>query len=245
MTLQALMEHFFELYGLRNRIFLSGLRKRIDFLNLAIADLQDAVRKEVGQEKLKIALARVVSRIFCIAENFINLPFVKAMARKYPLGHCSYCQKWPCQCPERRPEVLIRSSAHNEQMLWSLKEWCLHFDRLYGERNRTKGIENILNRLFKEVSELLTLQMSASHNLPVSQNVTEPQRIKSSLHQIVEEFAFELADALAWTIAVANLLRIDLEKAVLDRYGDGCWCCKKKPCDCMNFSYAPVDWSGV
>jgi len=95
MTLREMIEHFFRLYGRRNRIFLSGLGKRINFLNLAIGDLQEAIRKGHNSEIIGMALARVVARIFCVAENFWSLPLVEMMARKYPAGYCIYCQKLP------------------------------------------------------------------------------------------------------------------------------------------------------
>jgi len=76
MKLSEMISHFFYLYGRRNRIFLPGLGERMNFLNLAICDLQDAVRKEYNSEIKGIALARIVARIFCIAEHFYSLPLI-------------------------------------------------------------------------------------------------------------------------------------------------------------------------
>lgn len=229
MELRALMEHLFHLYGRRNRIFLSGLRERIDFLNLAIGDLQNAVRKEAGLFCLEVALARVVARIICIAESFYSLPLVEVLVKKYPASHCTYCGQSPCRCLERRPGYVLVSQALGEQLRWGLGQWSTHLNGLYGEKNRQRGIENVINRLFKEVSELLSLQMGIS-------------RATDSLGKIEEDFALELADTLAWTIAVANLLGIDIEKATLDRFGQGCWNCHQNPCICGNFNIEPVDW---
>lgn len=229
MNLKEMMKHFFHLYGRRNRIFLPGLRERIDFLNLAIGDLQETIRKEAEDSILKIALARLVSRIFCIAEHFQELPLVEFMARKYPSRYCSYCQQLPCQCPEKRPEAELIVRASDEQWDWGLKRWSFHFQALYGDKNRTRGIENILNRLFKEISELLSLGMRIPN-------------MGGSLDEIEKEFALELSDALAWTIAVANFFEIDLEEAVLDRYGNGCWKCHYLSCVCTNFNVEPVKW---
>lgn len=237
MELQELMEHFFHLYGLRNQIFLANLRKRIDFLGLAIGDLQDAIRKEIDKKKIEIALARVVSRIFCIAGNFTKLPVVEMMASKYPLNWCSYCQSFPCECTERRPAAQLQIQPSEAQRHWNLKKWCSHLDNLYGEKNKEKGVENILNRLFKEVYELISLQLKTLH---------PHEKHKSlSLEEIRRGYALELTDALAWTIAIANFLEIDLEKAVWDRYGEGCWNCRQIPCICTTFSFEPVDWEEV
>lgn len=233
MTLNQMKEYFFRLYGRRNRIFLSGLGERIKFLNLGIADLQEAIRKNYGPEILGIALARIVARIFCIAENFWSLPLVEMMARKYPLTHCAYCQKFPCECSERRPEAVLAESAE-EEFQWNLKDWCKHLNDVYGEKNKTKGIENLINRLFKEVSELLSLEMDLSNS-----------NADDNLDRIEERFALELADSLAWTIAVSNFLGMDLEREVLKRYGSGCWRCGKNPCTCSGFNMKPVKWEAI
>jgi len=226
MTLQEMMEYFFKLYGRRNRVFLSGLDKRINYLSLGICDLQDATRKDRNSEIIGVAFARVTARIFCIAEHFWSLPLVEAMSQKYPMHYCSYCQSFPCKCTEKRPDVIV-SSVSEEQLTWSLSQWQQHFDALYGDKNRQKGMDNILNRLFKEVGELLSLLMMIPNtNLKLS--------------EIEEEFSFELADALAWDIALANFLGIDMEQAVMERYGDGCWRCHQNFCVCTNFDFKPM-----
>lgn len=222
MELEKMIKHFFHLYGRRSSIFLSGLEKRINFLSLAIGGLQDAIRKGVEKPIVGVALAKVVARIFCIAENFKSLSLVEAMTQKYPTEGCSYCGHSPCVCSEERPEPKLKRSISLEQSYWSLQKWCWHLKEVYGQKNKEKSIENLLNRLFKETNELLTLAM-------------EIPNMSDSLADIEKKFALELADALAWTIAVANLLGINLEKAVLDRYGAGCWKCGRFPCVCGQF----------
>lgn len=232
MKLQEMITHFFRLYGRRNSIFLSGIKERIDNLSSGMGDLQEAIRKEAGLHNIGVALARVVSRIFCIAQNFENLPLVEMMARKFPQTHCSYCGKIPCVCSERRPEARLEETASDVQLNWSLEKWCSHFNELYGAKNKGKGIENLLNRLFKEIIEL--------GSLPVKLSRLDS---KISLEEIEREFALELADCLSWTIAVANFFEIDLEKSVLDRYGKGCQTCGKNPCNCTFPDIEPVRWN--
>ncbi|MEK7172706.1 MAG: hypothetical protein AAB740_01865 [Patescibacteria group bacterium] len=228
MTLQEIMDYFFRLYGRRNRIFLSGLDKRINYLSLGICDLQDAIRKEQNSEIIGAAFARVTARIFCIVEHFWSLPLVEAMSQKYPMRCCSYCQSFPCKCAEKRPDVIV-GSVSGEQLTWSLRQWQQHFNALYGEKNRQKGMDNVLNRLFKEVGELLSLLMMIPNtNLKLS--------------EIEKEFALELADALAWVIALANLLGVDIEQAIVGRYGNGCWRCHQNSCICANFDFKPMKW---
>lgn len=85
----------------------------------------------------------------------------------------------------------------------------------------------MMNRLFKEVAELMNLE----HSLPqTSLTVTE----------IEHEYALELSDCLAWTIAAANIKEVNLEKVTLDRFWPTCWNCHQKPCVCINFSFNQV-----
>jgi len=223
------MEHFFRLYGRRNRIFLPSLGKRRLFLHLAVSDLHQAIRKERRSDSFDVVLARIVSRIFCIAEHFWSLPFVECLARKYPATHCAYCQRLPCACPERRPDAQLLPVPPTQQLVWTLRDWTLCFNALYGERNRQRGIDNLMNRLFRELGELASVHI----RLP---------QTGQTLDAIEEAFALELADIFAWTIAIANYLNRDLERAVLDRFGAGCWNCRQNPCICTEFNYQLMEW---
>ena len=44
--------------------------------------------------------------------------------------------------------------------------------------------------------------------------------------------AAEFADVLAWLVTIANVAQIDLEQAVLDKYGRGCPGCGQMVCRC-------------
>lgn len=228
MTLLERMQYFFNLYGRRNRVFLPGLGERVGYLNLAICDLQEAIRKEQEKSVIGVAIARVVARIFCIAEHFWLLPLVEAMGQKYPAGCCSYCRSFPCQCKERRFDAELKA-ASKEQLAWSLGQWQEHLNALYGGRNRQRGGENILNRLFKETGELLSLQMMIPSTTLI-------------LQEIEQEFALELADSLAWTIALANFWGVNIEEAIAERYGSGCWHCHQSSCNCASFNFKPMKW---
>lgn len=229
MTLEQLMKHISNIYARRNRIFLSGLDQRISFLNLAIGDLQDAIRKDASKKALGAALARVAARVFCVAENFYTLPLIEVMSRKYSLQGCSYCQCFPCACKDKRPEPKFSEAFFEAQLSWSLGQWAQHLNALYGQKNKDKGLENLVNRLFREVAELSAVKMMVYN-------------FGGTLDDIEREFALEIADVLSWTIAIANFLTVDLEKALVDRFGQGCWKCKKNPCGCVGFSVWPVKW---
>lgn len=228
MTLQALVDHCAAIYERRNRIFLPGLHAIIAYLQCGIGDLQDVIRKSAPSDAVATALARVVVRIFNVISYF-RVPFGEVMAQKYPRAHCSYCLRMPCGCEESRSVPKLEGEISHGQRAWTLTEWRAHLAALYGERNRQKGIENLLTRLFKEIVELTSLEM------------TIPQT-EMRIEEIERAFALEAADALAWTIAVANLLDVDLEAAVNARYGNGCWKCGKPECVCTHFNFESLDW---
>lgn len=46
------------------------------------------------------------------------------------------------------------------------------------------------------------------------------------------ELAFEMADVLAWLVTLANVRGVDLEAAVLEKYGRTCPGCATVPCKC-------------
>src|SRR5438309_1268243 len=119
LSLDELEDHFVELYGRRNNVYLPGRMPRINLLNIAIGDLQDTIRKDVAIY-LPIAFARVPSRIFCIANGINNVSIVAGMAEKYPLEACAYCGKFPCACKERRDDPKLDPSNLNpEQLTWN------------------------------------------------------------------------------------------------------------------------------
>jgi NTP pyrophosphatase (non-canonical NTP hydrolase) len=47
-----------------------------------------------------------------------------------------------------------------------------------------------------------------------------------------EELAAEMADVLAWLATLANIRGIDLEGAIVRKYGNGCPGCGRSPCVC-------------
>lgn len=82
--------------------------------------------------------------------------------------------------------------------------------RIYGERDRRRGVQRTAIHLGEEVGELFrSLRTMNNDNLK-------------------EEFA----DVFAWLLSLADLLNLDLESAFIDRYGKGCPKCGSIPCRC-------------
>jgi len=218
-TIQVMLSHFRSMYKRRNGLCMSGLNDLLGFLQLAVGDLQDRVRKG-DREGTENALASVVAWISAVAIYFDSLPLPEAMAKKYP-SRCSYCQAMPCACTERRPDSRL-VSASSVQINWSFADWCDHLDRLYGEKNRVRGIDYTVIRLFKEECEIRELAINL-----------RPER--ATLDEREMEYALEISDALAWTIAAANVLGLPLESVIIDRFGARGPTSTSASCECPLF----------
>ena len=85
---------------------------------------------------------------------------------------------------------------------------------IYLIRDKERGIRSTFIWLIEEIGELAQILKSRKIN---KQKVSE-----------------ELADVIAWTNSLANLLDIDLEFALSNKYPNMCIKCKSNPCICEN-----------
>ena len=92
----------------------------------------------------------------------------------------------------------------------SISEFQKLMDTLYGSRDNQRGISKTLLWFFSEIGEL-------------------SEAIRLNDKQMIEE---EMADVFAWLSSLANILNIDLEKAVEKKYPLNCPKCFKSPCEC-------------
>lgn len=83
---------------------------------------------------------------------------------------------------------------------------------LYFKKDSERGISNTFIWLVEEIGELATL---LNERLIDSNKVSE-----------------ELADIIAWSTSIANLLEIDLEEALNFKYPGKCKKCNANPCRC-------------
>lgn len=81
---------------------------------------------------------------------------------------------------------------------------------LYFEKDARRGAEKTLLWLIEEVGEL-----------------SEALRKRKE-----EDIREELADIIAWTLSLANILGIDMEDAMREKYPGCCRYCSNKPCTC-------------
>jgi NTP pyrophosphatase (non-canonical NTP hydrolase) len=82
--------------------------------------------------------------------------------------------------------------------------------QLYGDKDAARGDAATFLWLTEEFGELATALRSGTR----------------------DELAAEMADVLAWLATLANIRGIDLEDAVMFKYGRGCPGCQRVPCAC-------------
>ena len=82
--------------------------------------------------------------------------------------------------------------------------------QMYGEKDAARGDAATFLWLTEEFGELATALRSGTR----------------------DELAAEMADVLAWLATLANIRGIDLEEAVLRKYGRACPGCQAVPCAC-------------
>lgn len=80
----------------------------------------------------------------------------------------------------------------------------------YDAKDRQRGVEGTFMWFMEEIGELASALRGGSH----------------------EERCLEFADVLAWLATLANVVGVDLDRAVADKYGRGCPGCGQTPCVC-------------
>jgi NTP pyrophosphatase (non-canonical NTP hydrolase) len=83
-------------------------------------------------------------------------------------------------------------------------------ETMYSSRDAARGIDGTFMWLMEEVGELAAA-------------LRERDRAATSA---------EFADVLAWLATIANVAEVDLERAVLEKYGSGCPGCGEMVCRC-------------
>ena len=81
---------------------------------------------------------------------------------------------------------------------------------MYSSKDEKRGVDGTFMWLMEEVGELAAALREGSK----------------------EELAKEFADVLAWLATIANVAGIDLEQAVIAKYGRGCPGCGEMVCAC-------------
>jgi NTP pyrophosphatase (non-canonical NTP hydrolase) len=219
-------KHFFDLYGFRNASYLDGLADRVFMLQDHIGRLQTAIRKS-DREGQKKHLVNVAAWVFGIAGYFpprFLETLENAMAAKWGSDVCRYCKYMVCRCGDvARPAAEL--VLPRDDISRGLAFYQSSLARIYGEKNvRAGGVNNALNRLFVEAVEVARLYLQSKGGDGTW-----------DANGLLEAYAQELSDVLAWTVVLAGLLKIELEQAVFDKYGKNCSDCQQLPCVCGRF----------
>lgn len=225
-TVLHLVFHLRNIYGTRNQRSLPTAIGRTNFLFSALTALEAAERKGTAPN-YSVLLASIFARLVCIIDIEGDAgvrKFVQAVAEKYR-GSCAYCHAIPCNCPVRGPRIDPESGDASSADInaWNLGDLQQRLEKIYGERNRLSGTREAILRLFAEVAEISAHTLSAF----ATETKTPP-----------DGYYEEAADALAWLLAVANLLEVNLPHAVHERYDNGCPACRNLPCTCLLHEYA-------
>ena len=85
-----------------------------------------------------------------------------------------------------------------------------HIREMYHEKDVARGIEGTFMWLMEEVGELSSALRGEDR----------------------ENLAEEFADVIAWLTTIANVAEIDLNAALVAKYGGGCPGCGKLVCEC-------------
>jgi len=89
---------------------------------------------------------------------------------------------------------------------------------LYFERDKNRGFSKIFLWIVEEIGELAETLRKYQEN-----DENEDQ---------LKDIEMEIADVVAWIASLANVLNIDLEKALYQKYPLVCPKCRENPCIC-------------
>lgn len=102
------------------------------------------------------------------------------------------------------------NSTKSNSPALSLTDFQKLIDKMYGVKDRERGIEGTFMWFMEEVGELATA-------------LREGRK---------EELEGEFADVVAWLTTIANVANIDLTQAIHKKYGTGCPGCHQLVCIC-------------
>ena len=83
-------------------------------------------------------------------------------------------------------------------------------EEMYSSKDEARGVDGTFMWLMEEIGELAAALREGTP----------------------EELAAEFADVLAWLATIANVAGVDLDRAVQDKYGEGCPGCGQMVCRC-------------
>jgi len=101
-----------------------------------------------------------------------------------------------------------------------IREFQQLMKTLYFERDKNRGFSKIFLWIVEEIGELAEALRKYQEN---DENENENQ---------LKDIALEIADVVAWIASLANVLEIDLESSLYEKYPLVCPKCHGNPCSC-------------
>lgn len=101
---------------------------------------------------------------------------------------------------------------------------------MYYEKDVARGIPGTFMWLMEEVGELSSA-LRACGDIS-SENSPGLDSDSSQWVQMRQNLKEEFADVLAWLATIANVAQVDLNSAILEKYGSGCPGCQAFVCSC-------------
>ncbi|MEK7105112.1 MAG: hypothetical protein AAB865_00270 [Patescibacteria group bacterium] len=200
--------------GYRCALTASSASPLIDDLQANFPRVDDSCY--AGQfEEIERALVDCLVDLFVICDR-LDIALDQSIAIKWP-GACFYCgMVKDCGCVGRHGAPKLDGSLRSDLLAQPLSGWQQMLKRLFGVTNQARGVAKVSEHLGKEIDELeeAVVRFEASRD-PVD-------KLAAML---------ECADVLAWLIAVANLLDIDLSYHLSIVYHlDRCPSCEEEIC---------------
>lgn len=90
---------------------------------------------------------------------------------------------------------------------------------LYFERDKDRGFSKIFLWIIEEVGEL-------------AEALRKYQESNIDKKEFKKNIEMELADVIAWLTSLANVLEIDIESVLFEKYPNICPKCRENPCNC-------------
>ncbi len=165
---------------------------------------------------ISTAMADCLVDLFVICDR-LGIDLDRSIAIKWP-GACFYCGKVKdCNCVGQHGEPTLDGSLRSDLLTQPLRSWQQMLKGLFGAINEAQGIIRVSEHLGREINEL------AEAIETYEATCSDQNKLAAML---------ESADVLAWLIAVANLLSIDLSLAFISTYvADCCPSCGLEVCE--------------
>ena len=106
----------------------------------------------------------------------------------------------------------------------SIRDFQQLIRTMYYDKDVARGIPGTFMWLMEEVGELSSALRETSQ--------LDPAANQTAYRERRENLKLEFADVLAWLTTIANVADIDLDTAIMEKYGSGCPGCQQFQCVC-------------